>query len=187
MKNSFSASFLRFNGTLQQQARIPAVQQAYPTAHPLPDEEILVVGSRCHFRNGTPETNATVFDRAGNLVRQFVLGDGIQDVQTTTDGLIWVSYFDEGVFGNFGWTKPIGAPGIVCFDTSGRKVWDFEPPHSFNAMADCYAMNVADDAAWACYYTDFPIVRIDAQHNVRAWPNEFSGAHAIAVDAKRVA
>jgi hypothetical protein len=162
------------------------MEQAHPTAQPLPNGEILVVGHRCHFRNGDPEKNVAVYDRNGSLLRRFVLGDGIQDVQTTRDGSIWVSYFDEGVFGNFGWNEPMGSPGIVCFDASGAKVWDFEAPPGFDTMADCYVMNVADDAVWGCYYTDFPVVRIDSQRKVRAWRNTIAGATAMAVDDWRV-
>ena len=60
--------------------------------------------------NGTPQHTA----RAGELRRQFVLGDGIKHVQTTAAGDIWVGYFDEGVYGNYGWgndpdSEPIGA------------------------------------------------------------------------------
>jgi hypothetical protein len=33
------------------------------------------------------------------LKREFLLGDGIEDVQTDRKGHIWVAYFDEGVFG----------------------------------------------------------------------------------------
>ncbi|WP_176444820.1 hypothetical protein [Paenibacillus herberti] len=43
-----------------------------------------------------------------NHSREFLLGDGIQSVQVTDKGIIWTSYFDEGVFGNNGWDKPIG-------------------------------------------------------------------------------
>ncbi|HUS34759.1 MAG TPA: hypothetical protein VM680_05350 [Verrucomicrobiae bacterium] len=182
----FPATFIRYDGNLLQQTPIAAVQQAFPSVQPLTNQEILIIGARCDFRNGKPEKNATVFDGAGNALRQFVLGDGIQDVQTTKDGMIWVSYFDEGIFGNYGWSEPIGAPGLVCFDATGRKLWEFKAPEGFDAMADCYAMNVADDSVWACYYTDFPVVNIDAQRNVRAWANEFAGATAMAVDERRV-
>jgi hypothetical protein len=30
----------------------------------------------------------------------------------------------------------------------------------WDAISDCYALNVDDTSAWACYYSDFPVVRI---------------------------
>jgi hypothetical protein len=62
---------------------------------------------------------------AGLMVeRTFTIGDGVQDVRTTPGGDVWVSYFDEGVFGNYRWSppgpEPIGAPGLVAFDPLGN-------------------------------------------------------------------
>ena len=63
-----------------------------------------------------------VVDAAGSVVAEGTLGDGINHLLTTPSGAIWVGYFDEGVFGSFGWggpgPPPIGQPGIVQFDTS---------------------------------------------------------------------
>jgi hypothetical protein len=181
-ERSYRATFVVYEKGLKQRIELGDIQQAFPTAQPLPNGEILIIGSRCHFGNGDPEKNAAVYDRCGNLLRRFVVGDGIEEVQTTRDGLIWISYFDEGVFGD----DAIGASGIVCFDGQGRKVWDFEAPPEANTMADCYAMNVADDVVWACYYTDFPVVRIDREKKVQAWRNLMTGAGAMAVDDQRV-
>ena len=40
-------------------------------------------------------------------------------MQVDSLGRIWVSYADEGVYGNFGWGQPgpppVGAAGLVCF------------------------------------------------------------------------
>jgi len=124
-----------------------------------------------------------VYGPDGKLRRQFVLGDGINGVQTTNEGMIWVSYCDEGVFGNFGWEKPLGAAGLLCFDCAGHIVWEFQPPDGVDAIADCYAFNVCGDTVWTCYYTDFPLVRIDSRNQVRAWKNNVGGASALAVHA----
>ena len=42
-------------------------------------------------------------------------------------------------------------------------------------------MNVATNAVWACYYTEFPLVKIDVDHQVQGWKNEVGGANALAV------
>ena len=39
--------------------------------------------------------------------------DGIASVQTTSDGCIWTSYYDEGVFGNNGWVMPLDSEDLV--------------------------------------------------------------------------
>jgi hypothetical protein len=88
---------------------------------------LLMVGARCAWRVSGPEQNAVVFDESGKVVRRFTLGDGINDVRTDSKGSIWVSYFDEGVFGNRGWNspgpEPIGASGLVAFDSSGQRIF----------------------------------------------------------------
>jgi hypothetical protein len=57
-----------------------------------------------------------VYDRAGRLQRTLDLGDASEDLQTTPNGKIWVSYFDEGVYGG-----GVGSQqGVVCFDSSGH-------------------------------------------------------------------
>ena len=103
--------------------------------------------------------------------REGVVGDGVEHMFTTSAGDIWVAYFDEGVFGNYGWggpgPTPIGAPGIVRFGADLSLRWSFPMNTS---MADCYAFNVDDHEIWACYYTEFPIARI-ADDAVRHWTN----------------
>jgi hypothetical protein len=185
-KHSYPAVFIRCDGELIQQTELADVEIAYPFIQPLPAGEILVVGGRCDFRNGNPEQNAAVYGPDGALRRKFVLGDGINCVQATADGMIWVSYFDEGVFGNFGWKKPMGAAGLICFDRFGRIEWQYQPPVGFDIIVDCYSLNVCADSVWACYYTDFPVVRIDSRKQVYAWKNTVAGASALAVSSDHV-
>lgn len=156
-RRPYPATFFRFDGRVFQRTQLTKVDSAFPFVQPLPNEEILIVGARCRYgSDGNHEKNATVYDPDGTIRRQFVLGDGINGVQTTTDGMIWVSYFDEGVCGNLGWDKPIGAAGLVCFDSTGQIAWEFQPPAGVDVITDCYAFNVAKDSVWACYYTRIP-------------------------------
>jgi hypothetical protein len=96
------------------------------------------------------------------------LGDASEDVHTTPAGRIWVSYFDEGIFG-----RGIGRNGVVCFDSFARpvfKYFDFAEQHNLPFIDDCYAMNVvAEDEVWLSYYSDFPLVSIKALHLDRVW------------------
>ena len=143
----------------------------FPKIEILPGGETLVVASRC-FRNldSSHEMNAKVYGPDGKQNRGFLLGDGINHIQTDAEGRIWVGYFDEGIFGNFGWQHaggPFGAAGLSCFAKSGQKIWDYEPPEGFDPIADCYALNVSSSGVWSHYYSDFPIAHINSDWHVR--------------------
>ncbi len=192
MQRPVTGMVLVHHGDRVRRVTLHDLDLAYPMGQPLPNGEILVVGARCRrFPDGTAEHNARVYGAGGALKREMVLGDGINEVQTTASGDIWVSYSDEGIFGNYGWgsgedSTPIGTSGLARFDAWGAKHWEYEPPEGFDHMDDCYALNVGDEAAWAYYYTDFPLVRIDFDGQVRAWNTAIGGARAFAVDGRRV-
>lgn len=97
-----------------------------------------------------------VCNQDGIHLTTFNFGDAIQDVQTTADGRIWVSYFDEGIFGN-----GIGANGLVCFDAQGNDIYrfaEFAETAKLPHIDDCYALNVSESETWLSYYSDFPLV-----------------------------
>lgn len=153
----------------------------YNLIQPVPDG-LLLAGSRCKFAGEATAPNGYVFDLGGNLLRSILLGDGIQEIQSAADGEIWASYFDEGVFGNLGWNRPIGSAGLVRFDRTGNCVYRFQPVSGLDIIVDCYALNVAGARdAWCCYYTQFPIVQIQNDRPVRYWACPVSGASKLAV------
>jgi len=102
---------------------------------------------------------ANLHDASGHFLRSIDLGDASEDIQTTSDEKIWVSYFDEGVFGS-----GIGQQGAVCFGAAGIpefKYGEFAERAGLPFIADCYAMNVAAPGdVWLNYYTDFPLVHL---------------------------
>lgn len=169
------------------------VNTTFPFLQPLPDGEILLVGARAARReDGSHDLNGRVYDRDGDLRREFLLGDGIEDVQATADGHIWVSYFDEGIYGNLGWgepggPEPIGAPGLIRWWPDGTIEWTYDPPSGVNYIADCYALNVARDEVWACYYTEFPLIRIALDGSITSWHTPTTGARSLAVGGGRAA
>jgi hypothetical protein len=88
-KRNYPATFIRFDGhKVLQKTELAEVDIAFPHIQPLLEGDVLLVGARCHYRDGDPEKNAIVFGRDGKVLRRFVLGDGINSVQTTTDGMI---------------------------------------------------------------------------------------------------
>ncbi len=123
-------------------------------------DNILLVSARSNFYdNGKFDCNARVFDSDGNLLREFLLGDGIQNLYVTNENNIWTSYFDEGVFGNYGWDEPIGSNGLRAWNSFGNELYKY-PNSGSHSISDCYALNVmSDEDVWFYYYTDFELGR----------------------------
>ena len=197
MSGPNAPSFPKIKGAHGQRYRVLALYEGQVTldllieydpynvhfVQPMPDGQLLLACARCRYHGPNQyDLNGRVFDSQGLLVREILLGDGIERIQTTASGQIWVSYFDEGVIGNYGWHEPVGAHGLVCFDGSGQKLYEFDAPDSLGPIIDCYAMNVIDDDdVWLCYYTDFPLVHLKSGE-VRHHRGSFvSGSHALAV------
>jgi hypothetical protein len=147
---------------------------------------VLLAGARSELADGVADKNAIALDWSGHEVGRFTLGDGIADVRVAGE-TIWVSYSDEGVFGNYGWTDPLGAAGLVAFGLAGEKKLEYDAAAAgTDAISDAYAMNVAGESdVWVYFYTDFPIVRWSGG-SYRGWSTEAAGARAIAVSSKRV-
>ncbi len=138
--------------------------QGLSTFHVQRFEEGWLLGER---RGG----KTTIYDKRGAVRSTLDLGDASEDLQTTQDGQIWVSYFDEGVFGG-----GIGRQGLVCFDSAGQPVFkyaEFAEQNALPMICDCYAMNVDHTGAvWINYYTDFPLVRLSSFRLEQVW-NQF--------------
>jgi hypothetical protein len=145
-------------------------------------DELLLVCARSYYRGPADfDKNGRVYTREGKFAREMLLGDGINSVQTTRDGVIWTSYFDEGVFGNYGWRNPVGAAGLVAWDSGGNKLYEFQPG-GLDMICDCYALNVESEAdVWLYYYTEFPLVRLHRREIRSVWPMPIRGSHAFAV------
>jgi hypothetical protein len=111
---------------------------------------------------------AHFYDSTGQPQKTLHLGGGISDFQTTPNGHIWVSYIDEGVFGD-----GIGSNGVVAFDAAGEPIFKYHElaeQHDLPHVDDCYAMNVSgEDEVWLCYYSDFPLVSLKGFQLDRAW------------------
>ncbi len=162
---------------------LPPTHEPYYFVQPLPDGQWLLVRGRAADEH---DANAHVHSAEGRLLRSFHAGDAIEDVQTTERGQVWVSYFDEGVFGH----TPLGTSGLACLDRRGKPLFrftDLGPDPLVQKMADCYALNVcSDDETWLYYYTDFPLVRLVNRRIAGSWRMPIAGSRGFAVDGKRV-
>lgn len=170
---------------------LPELDLTFPLVDVFPDGQILVVGPRCEWRGENDfDLNGAVIRPDGGQTTRILLGDGISSTQIDCLGRIWVSYFDEGVFGNFGWggpsgPAPVGSTGLACFSASGAKIWSF-PEDAIHAISDCYALNVSGDAAAAFVYTDFPVCRINHDFELTFWTTTLAGCHAFAMSEAEV-
>lgn len=163
---------------------------------PLGPETGLLVNSRCwYLSEGVSEKNAVFFNLlTRKIAGQFTFGDGIAHVQSTPAGYVWCGFTDEGIFGNRGWGEvggppPLGASGLVAYDTSGQRRYAYAPPAD-NAelwFADCYSMNVVGEDVWLCPYPDFPLIRVSAGGDISWWqmPPVAHGHGAFAIDGNR--
>lgn len=148
-------------------------------------KDFLLVCPRCYRRSKSQiEMNGRIFSRDGLLKKTIILGDGINDVQVAKDQTIWVSYFDEGVLGNYGWKRePVGASGLVQWSEKGDKLYEFVPVFGLPGMIDCYAINVdLRNDVWCCYYSDFPLVRLHNKKIQQFWQPPVRGSHCFAVE-----
>ena len=173
---------------------IAALALAHITVQPMPGGRFLVAGARCQWRPGGPDRNAVLYDPGGHPVSGHVLGDGLRHVLADSTGQVWAGYFDEGIYGNYGWGRagtpePVGAYGIVRFSPALEPAWHlprYDEVGPWDAISDCYALNVDDTGAWVCYDADFPVVRI-RDGGVTGWHNDIKGVRALAVAGSRVA
>jgi hypothetical protein len=146
-------------------------------------DEILLVCARSHFRGPKDfDENGRIYTRDGRFVRSILLGDGIQSVQTTSDKVVWTSFFDEGVFGNYGWENPVGASGLVAWDAAGKRLFEFQPIEGLDSITDCYALNVeSGEDVWFYYYTEFVLIQLNGHKISKYWKIPISGSDAFAV------
>lgn len=168
--------------------RIPIVRlpAANGSIELLPDDEILLVGSRCAaYGDGTFDDNAFVYGLDGSCRAAFCLGDGISQLAADRAGTVWTAYFDEGVFGNYGWggdgaPKPLGAAGLVRWSARGERLWKFRATGAVESIIDCSQINVADEAVWISYYAFHHLVEIRDGEVGEAWPLARQGVRAMA-------
>ena len=157
------------------------LETPFPRIDRFDDGRWLVVA--CRTRG---EPNARVLTPDGQLLARFMLGDGIEHVGVDRHDQIWVGWFDEGIFGNEKWRVPNeqwppSTRGMGCFRADGayQKLPDF--PQGAGIIADCYALNIADDGVWTCPYMEFPLFQLQSSGPLRWWSNEISGPKALAV------
>lgn len=119
----------------------------------------LLLGARARLHeDGRADQNALITDGQGRPLARHCFGDGINQCLVDKQNRIITSYCDEGVFGNYGWSEPVGSRGLIVWADDGSRLWENEKYRIY----DCYAMNLdGQDRLWFYYYSDFQLVRTD--------------------------
>ncbi|MEU9399652.1 hypothetical protein [Streptomyces sp. NPDC048242] len=154
---------------------LSAVRARWPHVDRLPDGGFVVATSRT--RRHEDANQVQIFDALGRETSSFSVGDAIEHLLVDESGQIWVGHFDENPAGIRRWS----ATGQLTWTSDGAPI---------PGLFDCYALNVSGTTAWACPYTDFPLVEIRPDRTdrpVRVWANRVRGAKAVAVHGERVA
>ncbi len=138
--------------------------------------------------NGINDHNAYIYSQSGEIMSTFYVGDGVEHAQTGDDGKIWISYFDEGIFGD----QPYGHFGLVAFNQNGKLEFNYKNDWGgpVPAIDHCYALNVIDSNNVWCYYIDhtpFSLVHLVSGEIKRCFSElTIHGSHAIAANNNAV-
>ncbi len=191
MDAKVSFRLVQVNGNNRTEYGIDNLDFTFPVFDVFPDGKFLVASSRCEWRAENDfDKNAMIIDPISGDQTEILLGDGVATLAIDELGRIWVAYFDEGVFGNFGWggpgPDPIGWSGLNCFDPSGDLLWHYEPSEGHDWISDCYALNVFDSNAYIYYYTEFSVCKIGEYFQKTYWPTPLKGCHQFAVGKERI-
>lgn len=136
-------------------------------AQPLPNGHWLVVGtSPDNFGSDAAEEtepNAFIFQQDGSLASSFYIGKGIEDVQTTEDGLIWVCSRIQAVVEK----KRFAGQRLVCLSSDGDLISRHNNLHvSGNApcrIIDYHVLNVVSEGdIWTYYSVCSPKLEVEA-------------------------
>ncbi|MFD1864187.1 TetR family transcriptional regulator [Planococcus chinensis] len=132
------------------------------------------------FENEEDESNLFIVDLNEGLMHAFQGGEGIQDIVVGKEG-IWISYFDEGVFGS-----GISTEGLVLFDVTGKVLFRYLSDLKDRPdISDCYALCKGNGATiWLFPYTDFPLVQANPEtRTARSFPipEILHGSNALSV------
>jgi hypothetical protein len=159
-------------------------------AQPLRGGRILLAANRCGRRAGGPDRNAVIYGPDGRVEAEETIGDGIAHLLADGTGHVWAGYFDEGIYGDYGRPgdpPPLAVSGLTRFSPELAPVWAYPvADNPYGDISDCYALNVDQDTAWTCYYSDFPVVRIH-DGELTGWRSHLTGVRALAVSGSRVA
>ena len=141
------------------------------------NDNFLLLGARSAYREQGPDSNAWIISRNGTIQSRFCLGDGIENCIVKKDGTIITGYFDEGIFGNYGQSDPIGKCGLIAWTSDGTAIWKNDK----YPIYDCYAISLDNEEnLWFYYYDDFSLVKTNFKEDL-AFDHPLTGSMAFSI------
>lgn len=168
-----NVSFIQING---KEVAPPYISHNFSRIRWVDGESLLMTVDE----KGVDEENIFIITLDGLLIYSFNGGEAIEEVAVGNEG-IWISYFDEGIFG-----EGISTEGLVLFDVTGKAVFRYHSDLQHDAgISDCYGMcKGAGSTVWIFPYTDFPLIQVNPETRTTRHftvPELLHGAHAISV------
>ncbi|MGG0174705.1 TetR family transcriptional regulator [Gottfriedia acidiceleris] len=151
----------------------------FPIVRWVDRETIVIVDSREELK----KDNVFILNINGIIVDSFNCGDGVEDVEVGKEG-IWISYFDEGVFGS-----GISTEGLVLFNLEGKVLFRYHSDlFKGPIIDDCYAISKGKGSSiWLFPYSEFPLLQLYPEsREIKTYkvPVKFRGSHAISIRGK---
>ncbi|MBF8984585.1 hypothetical protein IZY60_13645 [Lutibacter sp. B2] len=160
------------NNTLIHNFRIENKNVDFDFVRNIDDHNYLLSSSRFHSEDNI-EQNAIIITKNGDIKNKLLLGDGIQDIKIEDSNIIWTSYFDEGIFGDYGC---LGAPGLRSWDLCGESLYEYDARDEAYGISDCYAFNIDKNfEKWFYFYTEFYLCRLH-ENSKRYFTMDVAGA-----------
>lgn len=153
----------------------------FPIIRQLTDNSFLIADSR----TSNHTENCFIYDFKGNLLRQFFVGDGVQDIEILHDKII-VTYFDEGVYGDDGPNNE----GLVIFDFKGEILLKYKEKHGDQIISDCYCIcKHGTNRILFLPYTDFLLIELNLDNGEEikyVIPEEVKGSNGLTSTADSI-
>lgn len=162
----------------------PHLESFWPIIRVTSNKDFIIVNRRCRRVTDTEiEKNALIYNKEGKLLTSFTLGDGITDI-VPFDCSLLVGYFDEGVFGNYGWETPIGQSGLVTFDLNGNILSEYTALNKKEYIYDVYCMNKLHNGdVWLYFYgPNNYLIKIDRSKRTKYELKYVSGIGDFSID-----
>ncbi|MEM4992721.1 hypothetical protein WKH56_09270 [Priestia sp. SB1] len=163
----------------------PRLKLDYPLIRWINNQQFILVNPI----NDSSEHNAFIVNSEGEMLSSFECGDCVQEIFPTDKG-IWVSYSEEGIYG-----QGISTEGLVFFDYSGKPRFKFNKELGYLSdnededdfiIEDCYAMcGAAEGGVWLLPYSNFNLIQLDKDKKISKKikiPEKLHGTNAISFD-----
>jgi hypothetical protein len=157
---------------------------SFPIIRQINDESFLIADAR----KSKGVNNCFVCDLHGNIMEQFSMGDGIEDIEIIKEKII-VTYFDEGVIKGVGGKDP-NKEGLAVLDLKGNLLLGYNGKHGGIVILDCYCIcKHGTNRVLFLPYTNFPLIELNIdtlEETVYHIPEELKGSNSITSTADSV-